>query len=67
MRSQAGPVETGRVEAGDPGFVNNIPDPRLAGDELPSVKSLLAWFLPQREHGRILRFVDPASQLHFHG
>jgi hypothetical protein len=42
VRSQAGPVETGRVEAGDPSFVNNIPNPRLAGDELPSVKRLLA-------------------------
>jgi oxalate decarboxylase len=31
-------VATRRVEAGDPSFLNNVPDPLLAGDELPTFK-----------------------------
>ena len=49
--STAALVATRSAEAGDPSFMNNVPDPLLADDELPTVKSLLARLLPQREHG----------------
>jgi oxalate decarboxylase len=32
---------TGKVRAGDPSFMNNVPDPLLAGKELPSFKYAL--------------------------
>src|SRR6516165_8186577 len=32
---------TGRVEAGDPSFMNNVPDPLLTGKELPTFKFAL--------------------------
>jgi oxalate decarboxylase len=34
----AAQVGAGRVEAGDPSFMNNVPDPLLAGRELPTFK-----------------------------
>jgi oxalate decarboxylase len=36
--STAALVATRPVEAGDPSFMNNVPDPLLAGDELPTFK-----------------------------
>ena len=30
-----------KVEAGDPSFMNNVPDPVLSGDELPTLKFAL--------------------------
>jgi oxalate decarboxylase len=38
-----------RAEAGDPSFMNNVPDPLLAGDELPSFK-----FALEKSEGRII-------------
>src|SRR5438046_9350114 len=37
----------GRVEAGDPSFMNNVPDPLLSGKELPTFK-----FQLERSKGR---------------
>src|SRR5438874_11137141 len=34
-------VGTRRVEAGDPSFMNNVPDPLVAGKELPTFKFAL--------------------------
>ena len=31
-------IGTRRAEAGDPSFMNNVPDPLLAGKELPTFK-----------------------------
>src|ERR1700686_875249 len=37
----AGLVGTRRVEAGDPSFMNNVPDPLLSAKELPTFKFAL--------------------------
>ena len=37
----AGLVGTRRVEAGNPSFMNNVPDPLLSGKELPTFKFAL--------------------------
>jgi oxalate decarboxylase len=39
---------TGRAEAGDPSFMNNVPDPLLAGKELPTFK-----FALEKSKGRV--------------
>src|SRR5207244_2400095 len=39
---------TRRAEAGDPSFMNNVPDPLLAGKELPTFK-----FLLEKSKGRV--------------
>src|SRR6201988_2708680 len=44
----AGLVGTRRVEAGDPSFMNNVPDPLLSGKELPSFK-----FALEKSKGRV--------------
>src|SRR2546421_9331527 len=36
-----GLVGTNRVEAGDPSFMNNVPDPLLSGKDLPTFKFAL--------------------------
>src|SRR5712692_9094131 len=38
-----------RVEAGDPSFMNNVPDPLLSGKELPTFK-----FALEKSKGRVL-------------
>src|SRR5262249_45599330 len=40
---------TGRAKAGDPSFMNNVPDPVLAGKELPTFK-----FALEKSKGRVL-------------
>jgi oxalate decarboxylase len=42
-------VGTRRAEAGDPSFTNNVPDPELAGEELPTFK-----FELEKSHGRVM-------------
>src|SRR5438093_4929138 len=37
----AGLIGTRRAEAGDPSFMNNVPDPLLSGKELPTFKFAL--------------------------
>src|SRR5216110_679343 len=37
----AGLVGSGRADAGDPSFMNNVPDPLLAGKDLPTFKFAL--------------------------
>ncbi|HEV3263327.1 MAG TPA: twin-arginine translocation signal domain-containing protein [Gemmataceae bacterium] len=37
----AGLVGTRQVEAGDPSFMNNVPDPLLSGKDLPTFKFAL--------------------------
>src|SRR5947209_14252490 len=44
-------VGTGRVEAGDPSFMNNVPDPLLAGRELPTFKFELERSTGRTSHG----------------
>ena len=39
---------TGRAAAGDPSFMNNVPDPLLAGESLPTFK-----FALERSQGRV--------------
>ena len=38
-----------RAEAGDPSFMNNVPDPVLAGEELPTFK-----FELEKSHGKVI-------------
>src|ERR1700674_230177 len=40
---------TSRVEAGDPSFMNNVPDPLLAGKELPTFK-----FALEKSKGKVI-------------
>jgi oxalate decarboxylase len=40
---------TGRAEAGDPSFMNNVPDPILAGEELPTFK-----FELEKSEGKVI-------------
>src|SRR5438876_3969675 len=40
---------TRRAEAGDPSFMNNVPDPLLAGKELPTFK-----FALEKSHGKVI-------------
>ena len=42
-------VGTRRVEAGDPSFMNNVPDPLLAGKELPTFK-----FALEKTEGKVI-------------
>src|SRR6201996_8546264 len=42
-------VGTRRVEAGDPSFMNNMPDPLLAGKELPTFK-----FALEKTEGKVI-------------
>src|SRR3984893_4573776 len=41
-------VRTRRVEAGDPSFMNNVPDPLLSGKDLPTFK-----FALEKSEGRV--------------
>jgi oxalate decarboxylase len=45
----AGLVGARRVEAGDPSFMNNVPDPLLSGKELPTFK-----FALEKSKGRVV-------------
>src|SRR5947209_8922979 len=47
----AAKVGAGRVEAGDPSFMNNVPDPLLAGRELPTFKFELERSTGRTSHG----------------
>ena len=40
---------TRRAEAGDPSFMNNVPDPLLAGKELPTFK-----FALEKSEGKVI-------------
>src|SRR5947209_14314203 len=40
---------TRRVEAGDPSFMNNVPDPLLSGKELPTFK-----FALEKSKGKVI-------------
>ena len=42
-------VGTRRAEAGDPSFMNNVPDPLLAGKELPTFK-----FALEKSQGKVI-------------
>ena len=42
-------VGTGRVAAGDPSFMNNVPDPLLSGKELPTFK-----FALEKSKGKVI-------------
>src|SRR5437667_8047803 len=42
-------VGTRRVEAGDPSFMNNVPDPLVAGKELPTFK-----FALEKSKGKVI-------------
>src|SRR6202521_241603 len=42
-------TRTPRVEAGDPSFMNNVPDPLLAGKELPTFK-----FALEKSKGKVI-------------
>src|SRR5438067_12744463 len=46
---------TGRVEAGDTSFMNNVPDPLLAGRELPTFKFELERSTGREDHGNIAK------------
>src|SRR5437762_12203512 len=46
---------TGRVEAGDASFMNNVPDPLLAGRELPTFKFELERSTGRESHGNIAK------------
>src|SRR5438132_1042079 len=41
LAAAAGLIAPTTVEAGDPSFMNNVPDPLLAGEELPTFKFAL--------------------------
>jgi oxalate decarboxylase len=45
-------VGNGRVEGGDPSFMNNVPDPLLSGKELPTFKYSLEKSAPGRVIGK---------------
>src|SRR5215471_15726553 len=42
-------MRPGSAEAGDPSFLNNVPDPLLAGDELPTFK-----FELEKSRGKVI-------------
>ena len=45
----AGLIGARRVEAGDPSFMNNVPDPLLSGKELPTFK-----FALEKSEGKVI-------------
>src|SRR5438445_13542433 len=45
----AGLVATKTAAAGDPSFMNNVPDPLLAGEELPTFK-----FALEKSEGKVI-------------
>src|SRR5437879_12643864 len=42
-------VGTRRIEAGDPSFMNNVPDPLVSGKELPTFK-----FALEKSEGKVI-------------